>query len=62
MYYVLNHANHTFAGFTFPEQVGTEIDRLLTTENQISENEIEIINASDESCRMSVDEFRKNWM
>lgn len=62
MYYVLNHTNGTFSGFTFPEQVDTEINRLLTSGNQVCIHDIEIINASDESCRMSVSEFRDKWM
>lgn len=54
-FYVLNFSNHTFKGFQFPEQVTAEINNLLA--NNVNEDEIEIINASDECARMSVKEF-----
>ena len=58
-FYVLNFTDHSFKGFQFPEQVSTEINRLIT--NGVTEDNIEIINASDENARISVQEFQKSW-
>ena len=58
-FYILNFTDHTFKGFQFPEQVNAEINRLITT--GVTEENIEIINASDENVRMSVKEFQNSW-
>lgn len=58
-FYVLNFTDHTFKGFQFPEQANDEINHLIA--NGVTEENIEIINASDENARMSVKEFQTSW-
>lgn len=61
MFFILNYKTHTFTTADYPEQVGTTIDTMIIN-NEAMADEIEIINASDENCRMSVDEFKTNWL
>lgn len=61
MFYILNFKNHTFTHATCSEQVIAKIDSIIQT-GAANVDDIEIVNAFDELCRMSVDQFKNNWL
>ena len=59
MFYVLNFADHTFQGFMFPKEVTKFVTREIALGSK--KDNFEIVNASDDEARMSVDEFYNLW-
>lgn len=60
MFYILNFKDNSFFQAEYPEEVTNAVNWLLS-QDKATEDHIEIINASDENCRMTVNEFITLW-
>ena len=60
MFYILNFKDHSFVSATFAEQVMKLVNELVSTGNA-TEEDIEIVNAFDDNCRMTINEFVTLW-
>ena len=60
MFYILNFKDHSFVSAPSNERVIEVVNEFISSGKAI-EDEIEIVNAFDDNCRMTVGEFITLW-